>query len=89
MYKDIPRIIEANALENYIIFLRFDDGISGIIDLSMYKGRGLFEFWNDYENFQNFRIINNYVTWKDDLDFDTLNFYLTITNKSFEEYANS
>ena len=88
MNKDIPKIKTAKALKDYKLELTFEDGVFGTVDLSKYKGKGIFEFWNDYKKFENFRIINNYVTWNDDLDFDTLNFYLTITNKSFEEYAN-
>ena len=88
MSKDFPNIIEAKALENYKLFLKFDDGISGIVDLSSFKGKGVFAYWNNYDNFFKFEIIYNSITWNDSLDLDTLNLYLTITNKSFDEYAN-
>ena len=88
MNKDIPKIKTAIAQNGYKLELTFDDGVFGIIDLSEKVGKGVFEYWNNEQNFKNFKIINNYLTWNDDLDFDTLNLYLTITNKSFEEYAN-
>lgn len=88
MYKDFPKIVSAKPLENYKLFLTFDDGISGEIALGQYKGKGVFEYWNDENNFKNFQIINNALTWNEDLDIDTLNLYLKLTNQTFEEYAN-
>jgi hypothetical protein len=29
MYKNLPKIVTAKALENYRLFLAFDDGVSG------------------------------------------------------------
>lgn len=88
MYKDIPKIITATALDGYKLALTFDDGVSGIVDLSQYKGHGVFEYWNDEANFNKFEIVCNAITWNENLDLDTLNLYLTITNKTFEQYAN-
>lgn len=87
MYKDFPKIVSAKALENYKLFLSFDDGVSGEIALEQYKGKGVFEYWNDENNFKNFQIINNALTWNEDLDLDTLNIYLQLTNQTFEQYA--
>ena len=87
MYKDIPKIITATALDGYKLALTFDDGVSGIVDLSQYKGHGVFEYWNDEANFNKFEIVCNAITWNEDLDLDTLNLYLTITNKTFEKYC--
>ncbi len=89
MYKDFPKIVSATALENYKLFLTFDDGISGEIALGQYKGKGkgVFEYWNDENNFKNFQIINNALTWNEDLDMCGDSFYLQIINKTFFEYA--
>ena len=87
MYKDIPKIVIATALDGYKLALTFDDGVSGIVDLSQHKGHGVFEYWNDEANFKKFEIVWNALTWNENLDLDTLNLYLTITNKTFEEYA--
>ncbi len=87
MYKDFPKIVSATALENYKLFLTFDDGISGEIALGQYKGKGVFEYWNDENNFKNFEIVNNALTWNELLDMDCDAFYLQIINKDFFEYA--
>ena len=88
MNKDIPKIKTAIAQNGYKLELTFEDGVYGIVDFLKFKGKGIFKYWNVYKNFENFKIVDNYLTWNDDIDFDTLNLYLTITNKSFEEYAN-
>ena len=88
MNKDIPKIKTAIAQNGYKLELTFEDGVYGIVDFLKFKGKGIFKYWNEYKNFENFKIVDNYLTWNDDIDFDTLNLYLTITNKSFEEYAN-
>lgn len=88
MYKDIPKIETATALDGYKLALTFNDGVSGVVDLSDLKGKGVFEYWNDENNFKKFEIIWNALTWNENLDLDTLNLYLKIINKSFEEYAN-
>lgn len=39
----IPKIIEVKSLENYRLWLRFDDGASGIVDLSAELWGPMFE----------------------------------------------
>ena len=45
-----PKILEARPLDGYKIWLKFDDGISGEVDLSHLAGKGVFELWKNYEN---------------------------------------
>lgn len=42
---------EVSALDNYKIWIKFEDGVKGEIDLSSLKGKGVFEIWNDYKKF--------------------------------------
>ena len=42
MYKNFPNITAAKALDNYKIFLSFDDGVTGNVDLLNLKGKGVF-----------------------------------------------
>ena len=88
MYKDIPKIRVAEARENFQLFLSFDDGICGIVDLSEYLGKGVFKYWDDEKNFSTFRITSNKkLEWNEYIDMDPDAFYLKIINKSFEDYA--
>jgi hypothetical protein len=82
----VPKIVEAQALENYIIQLKFADGVNGEVDLSHLAGQGVFTFWNQYENFRNVSVINGrWLSWSDELDIDADSLYLKITNKSPED----
>jgi hypothetical protein len=69
--------------------VEFEDGINGVIDLCEWKGKGVFVFWNDENNFREFEIIpDKKIKWNEDIDMDPdALFYLEIVNKTFSEYA--
>ncbi len=48
----VAKILEAQPLDDYIIQLKFADGVSGKVDLSPLAGKGVFSFWDHYENFK-------------------------------------
>lgn len=50
----IPYLEKAKARPGYKLFVEFEDGVKGTIDLSNWKGKGVFEFWNKEENFNSF-----------------------------------
>ena len=88
MNKIIPYLQTASPLSNYHLMLKFEDGVQGIVDLSKWKGKGVFKYWNNEENFKMFRITENRkLEWNDEIDMDPDAFYLTLTGKTFEEYA--
>ncbi len=76
------------ALPEYKLSLEFEDGVKGIIDLSHWKGKGVFSFWDDYKNFKLVELTTNKkIKWNEDIDMDPDAFYLELINKSFSEYA--
>ncbi|MEO0058731.1 MAG: hypothetical protein RLZZ312_378 [Bacteroidota bacterium] len=87
MNSEIPKIKNAVALSGYKLHLSFQDGVDGIVDLSEFVGRGVFEYWNDEENFKKFEIIWNAITWNEIIDIDADSFYLQIIDKTYFEYA--
>ncbi len=87
MYKNIPKIKTALPINGYKLELTYVDGTHGIIDLSDQVGKGVFEYWNDEQNFKNFTIVWNAITWNEILDIDCDSFYLQIIGKTFFEYA--
>ena len=88
MNKIIPYLKSAEALPQYKLMLVFEDGVSGIINLFKWKGKGVFEFWNNEENFKAFKItITKKLEWNEDIDMDPDAFYLQLTNQKFEDYA--
>ena len=50
------RVVSANPLDDYKIYLEFADGAKGIVDLSEYVGKGVFSVWKDYNVFKEVRI---------------------------------
>lgn len=43
----MPKPVEVKALANYRIWLRYDDGTEGEVDLSDLAGRGAFKAWEE------------------------------------------
>jgi len=88
MNKIIPYLKKAEALPGYRLSVEFEDGIKGIIDLSDWKGKGVFSYWNDEENFYAFELTKDRkIEWNEDIDMDPDAFYLELINKTFSEYA--
>jgi Protein of unknown function (DUF2442) len=84
----IPYLKNATPLPGYRLQVEFEDGINGIIELGGWKGKGVFEYWNDESNFKSFRITDNKkLEWNEEIDMDPDSFYLRLINKTFEEYS--
>jgi len=83
-----PMLTDAKALPGYKLSLRYEDGVSGVVDLSGWVGNGVFSAWNDPERFFNFSIDKwGKLIWSDEIDMDPDAFYLELIGKTFEEYA--
>ena len=80
------KITEAKPLEKYKLFVRFDDGVSGVVDLSDIAGRGVFEAWNREGVFEQVRITElGALEWPGELDLCPDSLYLKVTGKQPEE----
>jgi hypothetical protein len=88
MNKIIPYLKTAEPLTGYKLFLEFDDGVKGEVDLSKWKGKGVFACWNDENNFKLFSITaDKKLEWNHEIDMDPDAFYLKLIGKTFDEYA--
>jgi hypothetical protein len=82
----MARPIEVKALPNFRIWLRYDDGVEGEIDLSDLAGRGVFKPWNDLAFFDSVRLASHgAIEWGPDLDICPDAMYMRLTGKSPEE----
>ena len=80
------RPVEVRALEPYRIWLRYDDGIEGELDLSYLAGDGVFSAWEDHSFFSAVRLGPcDSIIWGDDLDLCGDALYLKLTGKTSEE----
>ena len=81
-----PKILEARPLDGYKIWLRFEDGKAGDVDLSQLAGKGVFAFWKNYENFKRVSIESGRsLAWSDEIDLDADSLYLKLTGKKPED----
>lgn len=59
-------IVECDPRPNYQIWIKFDDGLSGVVDLKEFAEKGVFaEAWSSEEKFEQVRIdpITRTLTW--------------------------
>ena len=52
----MARPVEVKALPNFRIWLRYDDGTTGDVDLSDLVGRGVFDAWHDVSFFNSVKL---------------------------------
>jgi len=78
--------ISLKPLKDYRLWVRYADGVEGIVDLSEFAGRGVFEIWNDYGNFEKVRIEpDGAIAWNEDVEMCPDAIYLKISGKTPEE----
>ena len=83
----MTRPVEVKALPNFRIWLRYDDGTQGEIDLSDLAGRGVFKAWDDVAVFGAVRLgSHGAIEWGSDLDICPDAMYLRLTGQSPEAY---
>ena len=82
----VPQPVEVKALKNFRIWLRYDDGAEGEVDLSDVAGRGVFKAWNDPEFFNTVRLgSHGAIEWGTEIDICPDAMYLRLTGKTPEE----
>ena len=80
--------IAVEAREGYRIWMRFNDGASGEIDLSDMAGKGVFAAWNDRSFFESVRLTGyRAIAWGDDIDICADALYMELTGKTLDELA--
>ena len=81
-----PKPVEVKPLTNFRIWLRYEDGTEGTIDLSDVAGRGVFAAWNDPAFFRSVRLgSHGAIEWGADIDICPDAMYLRLTGKSPED----
>ena len=83
-----PQAVEVEARQLYKLWIRFDDGVSGIVDLAQWSTRGIFAAWSDVTFFKTAHLRPyGAVAWGTDdaLELDPMAMYLDLTGKSFED----
>jgi hypothetical protein len=86
MRLDMPAVVEAVALPEFKVRLKFSDGVQGTVDLSALAGRGVFSFWTEGDRFYGVTIGSaGELKWGDDVDLCPDQLYLEVTGKEPED----
>jgi len=66
------KISACKAKPRYVLWLRFDDGLEGEVDLSDLVGKGVFKAWKEKKFFDAVRIDpeSGTVCWDNEIDLD-------------------
>jgi hypothetical protein len=79
-------LLEIAPKGDYRLFLRYDDGSNGEVDLSAYAGRGVFVAWLKPGVFDQVRLTaNGHPEWPGEIDLCPDALYMQLTGKSPEE----
>ena len=80
------RITDAKAAGRFRVFLHFDDGTSGTVDLGHLAGRGVFSEWLQEGLFEQISVSPaGALQWPGDLDLCPDSLYLLMTGKTVGE----
>ena len=80
------KIAEATPREDFKLFLRFEDGIAGEVDLSALAGRGVFAAWRQQGVFDQVRVTEvGAVEWPGELDLCPDALYMQLTGRAPDE----
>lgn len=80
------RVQELEARPNHHLWLRFDDGTEGVVDLGHLVGRGVFAAWSDPTVFAAAHVGEHGAPeWPGDVDLCPDALYMEITGKRLDE----
>ena len=82
--------IEVKALDGYRIWIKFEDGTEGELDLSHHAGKGVFKAWEDREFFEAVEVSDYFaISWPGEIDLCPDALYMDLTGKSWDELVAS
>jgi hypothetical protein len=66
------KIVACKPKPNYRVWIRFDDGLEGEVDLNEFVGKGIFKTWDSVEFFNQVHIDpkTDTLSWGDEIDLD-------------------
>jgi len=73
MEENLPTLKQVKPLRDFCLEVKFSDGVEGKVDLSEFAGKGVFDLWNDYSQFEKVSIgSGGELIWNDEVDVDGL-----------------
>ena len=82
----MKKITAVQARDDHRVWMRFEDGVEGEVDLSHLVGVGVFRIWRDRQRFQQVRVGEfGELSWGEDVDLCPDSLYLQVTGRAAEE----
>jgi Protein of unknown function (DUF2442) len=82
----MPRLLEVKALKSFRLWLRYDDGSAGDVDVSDLAGHGVFKAWEDPAFFAAVELrAHGDIAWGDQIDLCPDAMYMRLTGKTPEQ----
>jgi hypothetical protein len=83
-------VLEVKPDDDFRLFLKFQDGLSGFVDLACYAGRGVFSAWLKPGFFQKVIITKEgALEWPGGIDLCPDSLYMCMTGKKPEDLFSS
>ncbi len=79
------KVLHVEAQPGYKLQVTFDDGVSGVITLADFVGKGIFTPIKETETFNKVYSTGYSVAWSDEMEIDAVSIYADLTNKTPEE----
>jgi len=82
----MPKVVDVQPRKRFRVWLRYDDGAEGEVDLSHLAGRGVFRAWDQPDAFESVRVgPSGQLTWDAGLELCPDALYLKLTGKTAEQ----
>ncbi len=80
------KLVELAPEKEFKLFLRYDDGVAGVVDLSRLAGRGVFTSWLEPGMFERVRLSEaGAPEWPGEIDLCPEALYLELTGQAPED----
>jgi hypothetical protein len=77
------KVQEVKYLSDYKISVKFEDGVSGTVQLNDLVEKGIFKVLQDKNQFAKVYTNGHSIAWSNDLEIDATNIYSELTGKHF------
>ncbi len=80
------RIVDAQPRSGLTVWVKFGDGVEGVVDFAHLAGKGVFRAWDDREFFEQVGVGPwGCLAWPDEIELDPDKIYMDLTGKTIEE----
>jgi hypothetical protein len=79
------KVQEVKYISDYIISIKYDDGVSGTIQLNDLVQKGIFKVLQDKNEFAKVYTNGYSIAWSNELEIDATTIYSELTGKNFGE----